>query len=324
MNILVIAEHDNIELARSTLSTLAAAQRIIDFDTASSLDILVAGYSADNFDAIKQTLQNLRIANKVVMINHEIYKHDLAEIHSDLIVNLARDYDYVLLPATTFGKNIAPRVAALLEINLLSDVTDIVDLNHFKRPIYAGNAIATFKLTDEIKLLTIRTTSFDLTNRSDTDTACINLEANELNCKANHLSKFIEYKHIVSERPELSSASIVVSGGRALNSKENFELIENLADVLKAGVGASRAAVDAGYISNDHQVGQTGKVVAPRLYIAVGISGAIQHLAGIQDSKVIVAINKDPDAPIFKVADYGLVGDLFTILPELTEKLAKL
>lgn len=324
MNILVIAEHDNQELKQATLATIAAGLEIAMLSDTNSynLDVLACN------SIMADKLAELSLVNKIICVNNEDMKQPLAEVFTDLVNNIAKDYQYVLLPATTFGKNLAPRVAAKLDINPLSDVIAVKSLDTFSRPIYAGNAIATYKLSDQIKLLTIRPTSFDIdtaksqANIKTVTSEIINLDNNAI--KNNGLSKFIKYEHSESERPELAAASIVVSGGRGLASKENFELIEQLADSLNAAVGASRAAVDAGYVPNDYQVGQTGKIVAPSLYIAVGISGAIQHIAGMQDSKVIVAINKDEEAPIFKIADYGIVGDLFKILPELTEKIRAL
>lgn len=323
MNILVIAEHDNIELKHSSVATLAAAIEIANNNPDSNLDVLLVGYSLDSqLDSIADELVKLKLANKVLVVNNKKYENFLAESYTSLAGDLAKDYQYVLLPATTFGKNLAPRIAVLLDTNPLSDITEVVDNSTFKRPIYAGNAIATFKLTDSIKLLTIRPTSFDLDAIGNKSTEIHKLDYE--GADSNFGSKFIKYEASKSERPELTSAKVVVSGGRGLASKENFKLIEDLADSLNAAIGASRAAVDAGYVSNDYQVGQTGKVVAPSLYIAVGISGAIQHIAGMNDSKIIVAINKDEEAPIFKIADYGLVGDLFKILPELTEKINSL
>lgn len=333
MNILVIAEHDNVHIKPSCFSTIGAAINLVEkleLDNPSSsysIDILFAGLSADNRTKITEELKNVNILNKILYAANSSYEHGLAENIADLIVNIANDYHYILFPATTYGKNIAPRVAALLDVNLLSDVIEIVNHNTFKRPIYAGNAIATMRINDALKLFSIRTTCFEIADSNAAINSKIknSLESVNLDFVPNKSStKFIKDEFSQSVRPELPSAKIVVSGGRALQNQENFKLIEDLADKLNAAVGASRAAVDAGYAPNDYQVGQTGKVVAPDLYIAIGISGAIQHLAGILGSKVIVAINKDPEAPIFKVADYGLVGDLFTIVPELTIKIAEL
>ena len=253
---------------------------------------------------------------KVLCAEHALYGHRLAEPVADLIVSLAGDYDHIIAPATTDAKNILPRVAALLDVMVISDVSGVVDANTFERPIYAGNAIQTVKSEDAKKVVSIRTSTFDAAGEGGA------APVENIGEAANAgLSEWIEDKVAESDRPELTSAGIVVSGGRGVGSQEDFALIEKLADKLGAAVGASRAAVDSGYAPNDWQVGQTGKVVAPDLYVAVGISGAIQHLAGMKDSKVIVAINKDEEAPIFQVADYGLVADLFTALPELTEKL---
>lgn len=330
MNILVIAEHDNKAINHSTMSTIAAGLEITTKFTGSNnnFDVLIIGYSSDNsLSNIASSVQGLKLINKILLANNKIYEHGLAEDCADLIHEVAKDYDYILLPATTYGKNIAPRVAALLDINPLSDIIAIEDEDVFIRPIYAGNAIAKFKLKDKIKLLTVRPTSFDIEDSQSKLSLNINTEIvslNSDNVTSKDQSKYIGFTGSNGDRPDLATADIVVSGGRALQSKENFKLIDDLAAVLNAAVGASRAAVDAGYVPNDYQVGQTGKVVAPNLYIAIGISGAIQHLAGIQDSKVIVAINKDEDAAIFKVADYGLVGDLFEIVPELTEKLKQI
>jgi electron transfer flavoprotein alpha subunit len=326
MNILVIAEHDNQTVKQSSFACLTAALQIAQHTNNNcNLDVLILGYNPnDSLSTVAEAFKSLGYINKLILANNEMYQYALAEDCAKLISDIAKDYQYVLLPATTFGKNIAPRVAAELDVNPLSDVIEIISLDTFKRPIYAGNAIATFKISDNIKLLTIRPTSFDI---SDQPSIQIMTEILALDTSTNvssDLAKFVNYEFSKSERPELTSANIVVSGGRGLQSKDNFKLIEDLADKLNAAVGASRAAVDAGFVSNDYQVGQTGKVVAPTLYIAVGISGAIQHLAGIQDSKIIVAINKDSEAPIFKIADYGLVGDLFNIIPELTEKVAAL
>lgn len=328
MNILVIAEHDNKSLKSASLSVLAAAHDIVNKSGSTgnaNIDVLVAGHNtADNLEGVVGKLTELNVINKVAVVNNPAYEHGLAEDYADIIAELAKDYQYILLPASTFGKNISPRVAALLDVNPLSDIIEVVDQETFRRPIYAGNAIAKVKLTDAIKVLTVRPTSFDVSsiNNSGVATEVLNLNSDSNNSK--QLAKFVSYQASESDRPELTDADIVISGGRGLQSKENFELIEKLADLLNAAVGASRAAVDAGYVPNDYQVGQTGKVVAPSLYIAVGISGAIQHIAGMQESKVIVAINKDEEAPIFKIADYGLVGDLFKILPELTDKIAAL
>lgn len=309
MNILVIAEHDNTTLKNATLHTLAAASQLHQ-----EIDVLVMGANCDK--AAAQATQ-LEFVKKVLLANNEVYDHQLAENCAALIADIGKSYDYILAPATTFGKNILPRTAALLNVAMLSDVMQIISADTFVRPIYAGNVMATVQSTDQIKLLTIRTTAFPAVNQSQ-QAATIEAVNNVI---PNTLSKFESQSLTKSERPELTSAKIVISGGRGLKSAENFHLLEGIADQLNAALGASRAAVDAGFAPNDYQVGQTGKIVAPDLYIAVGISGAIQHLAGMKDSKVIVAINNDPDAPIFQVADYALVGDLFKVLPELQQEL---
>ena len=307
MNVLVIAEHNNNDLNPSTLNTITAGKELGD------VDVLVAG---TNCDSIVSTTANVQGVNKVLHADAEHYAHSLAEELTPLIVNLAKNYDYVLSPATNFGKNLTPRIAALLDVAQISDITKIVSADTFVRPIYAGNALATIQAHDDKKVLTIRTVSFEAAPKGGSATI-EKISASE----KQGLSTFVNQEISVSERPDLAAAKVVVSGGRGLGSEENFSIVEALADKLGAAVGASRAAVDAGYISNDKQVGQTGVVVAPELYIAVAISGAAQHIAGMKDSKVIVAINKDPDAAIFNFADYGLVADLFDVLPELTNKL---
>lgn len=310
MNILVIGEHDNKELKESTLHVITAANQL-----QGNVEVLITGL---NCKPVAEEVSKIEKVSKVILVDKSCYEHHLAENLAALIVQIADKYDYILAPATTFGKNFLPRVAALLDVSQVSDITKIIDKETFVRPIYAGNALATVKTTAPKKVITIRPTSFIAAKYSKEGSATIeNLEL-ESDLK---LSEFLNLEETKSERPDLTSAKIVVSGGRGLQNKENFALIEKLADKLNAALGASRAAVDAGFVPNDYQVGQTGKVVAPDLYIAVGISGAIQHLAGIKDSKVIVAINKDEDAPIFQVADYGLVGDLFEIVPKLINSL---
>ena len=309
MSILVIAEHDNQSLKPATLNAVTAAQQL-----GAELEILVVGA---NCQAVAQAAAAIAGVSKVKLADNAAYEHQLAENVSQLIAKLAPAYSHILAPATTTWKDTLPRAAALLAMNMLSDVLAVLSADTFKRPIYAGNAIATVQSSDAIKLLTIRGTAFDAavaTGGSATIEAVNEVFVAEK-------TQFVGEEIVKSDRPELTAAKIVVSGGRGVGSAENFGIIYSLADKLGAAVGASRAAVDAGYVPNDMQVGQTGKVVAPQLYIAVGISGAIQHLAGMKDSKVIVAINKDPDAPIFQVADYGLVGDLFSVVPELTAKL---
>ncbi len=309
MTILVIAEHDNQSLKPATLNTVTAAQQL-----GGAIEILVVGA---NCQAVAQSAAAIAGISQVKVADNAAYQHQLAENVSPLIAKLAPAYSHVLAPATTTWKDILPRAAALLDMNMLSDVQAIVSSDTYKRPIYAGNAIATVQSSDAIQLITVRGTAFDAAVATG-GTATLQA-VNEVFVAAT--TQFVSEVIAQSDRPELTAANVVVSGGRGVGSADNFNLIYALADKLEAAVGASRAAVDAGYVPNDMQVGQTGKVVAPQLYVAVGISGAIQHLAGMKDSKVIVAINKDPDAPIFQVADYGLVGDLFTLVPELTAKL---
>lgn len=313
MKILVIAEHDNHELKSATLHTISAAKELNG-----PTDVLVIGFECQK---IAEQLSQHHLIEKVLLANNQIYEHQLAENCAALIAKVSQDYDYILCGASTFGKNLLPRVAALLDVAMLSDVTQIVDADTVVRPIYAGNVLATVHTEDKIKILTIRTTAFPLLKEEQKQNQA-NIE-NISEVISNSRSRFEKQTLTQSTRPELTSARIVIAGGRGLKSAENFHLLETLADRLGAALGASRAAVDAGFAPNDYQVGQTGKVVAPDLYIAVGISGAIQHLAGMKDSKVIVAINNDPDAPIFQIADYALVGDLFKILPELQQALDK-
>lgn len=310
MTILVVAEHDNKDLKASTLSTIAAAKKLGD-----DIDLLVAGH---DIDALSDKCKSIEAVSAVISSNDGSMEHQIAETLADTIVSMAGKYSHILAPASTFGKNLMPRVAALLDTQQISEIIDVVDSNTFVRPIYAGNAIATVQSSDDKKVITVRPTAFDPVSLSG---GSAGLESLVANTDKAALTSFVGHELSVSERPELTSANVVISGGRGLGSAENFEMIEKLADKLGAAVGASRAAVDAGYVPNDYQVGQTGKVVAPQLYIAVGISGAIQHLAGMKDSKVIVAINKDEDAPIFQIADYGLVADLFDVVPELEGKL---
>ena len=310
MGALVIAEHNNTTLNIATLNAVAAASKL------GAVDILVAGHQCG---AVAQAATQVAGVGKVLVADAPHYAHALAENLAPLVVGLAVDYTHILAAATTNGKNTLPRVAALLDVAQLSDIIAVVSDDTFVRPIYAGNVMATVQSTDRIKVITVRTTGFDpvaATGGSATlVTVAAGLDAGLSQFKGEELTK--------STRPELAGAKIVVSGGRGVGSAENFAIIEQLADKLGAAVGASRAAVDAGYVPNDYQVGQTGKVVAPQLYVAIGISGAIQHLAGMKDSKVIVAINKDEEAPIFQVADYGLVGDLFKEVQALIEALSK-
>ncbi|GGL90784.1 electron transfer flavoprotein subunit alpha [Streptomyces cinereus] len=310
MAILVYAEHDNKELKKATLNTVTAASKI-----GGDIVVLVAGLGCE---AVAEQAAKVAGVSKVLCASNAAFEHQLAENVTKLVVSLAGDYSHIVAPATTTGKNFLPRVAALLDVNMLTDVTAVIDAETFERPIYAGNAIATVKDTESKKVITVRTTAFDAAAAEGGAASIEQVSAGEDAGK----SKFVGEELAKSDRPELTAAEIVVSGGRALASGENFtKYIEPLADKLGAAMGASRAAVDAGYVPNDLQVGQTGKIVAPNLYIAAGISGAIQHLAGMKDSKVIVAINNDPEAPISQVADYFLEGDIFTVLPELTSKL---
>jgi electron transfer flavoprotein alpha subunit len=309
MSILVIAEHDNTNLKGATLNTLAAAKEIGD-----EITLLVAGL---DIASVTSEAQQLNGITKILVCDDDLYKNFLAEELSNLVVSLANSFSYILAPATTFGKNLLPRISAKLDVQQISDIISVESEDTFKRPIYAGSCIATVKSNDTVKLITVRSTAFDpvATDNSDVPVESVDV-ANSVN-----ISEFVSEELAKSDRPELTSANIVISGGRGMQSGDNFHLLDSIADKLGAAVGASRAAVDAGFVPNDYQVGQTGKIVAPDLYIAVGISGAIQHLAGMKDSKVIVAINKDEDAPIFQVSDYGLVSDLFTALPELDSKL---
>ncbi|MDG4717517.1 MULTISPECIES: electron transfer flavoprotein subunit alpha/FixB family protein [Thalassospira] len=311
MSILVIAEHDNTELKAGTLNTVAAAQKI-----GGDITVLVAG---ENCRGVADAAAKVAGVSKVLVADNAAYGHFLAENIAGLVTELADGYSHVLVPASTSGKNFMPRVAALKDVAQISDITDVESADTFVRPIYAGNALATVQSTDALKLITVRTTGFDPVAAEGGSAA---IEDVAVVADAGK-SSFVGQELTESERPELTAASVVISGGRGMGSGENFHLIEPIADKLGAAIGASRAAVDAGYAPNDWQVGQTGKVVAPQLYIAVGISGAIQHLAGMKDSKVIVAINKDEEAPIFSVADYGLVGDLFEALPALASELDK-
>ena len=311
MSVLVVAEHDNESLGSATLNTITAASQLSD-----DVQVLVAG---ENCAAAAEAAAKVAGVSKVRCADDARYAHSLAENLAALVVSLAGDYSHVLTPADKFGKNFLPRAAALLDVSSISDITEIKDADTFVRPIYAGNAITTVKSNDKVKLISVRMTGFD---DAATQGGSASVEAVTAAQDAG-ISSFAGQDLTVSERPELVSARVVVSGGRGMQSGENFKMLEGIADQLNAAIGASRAAVDAGYVPNDYQVGQTGKVVAPDLYLAVGISGAIQHLAGMKESKVIVAINKDEEAPIFQVADYGLVADLFQALPELEAELQK-
>ncbi|WP_374625267.1 electron transfer flavoprotein subunit alpha/FixB family protein [Pandoraea sp.] len=310
MSILVIAEHDNQSIKAATLSTVAAALQCGD-----DVHVLVAG---SNAKAAADAAAQIAGVKKVLLADAPYFGDGLAENIADEVVSIAGGYTHILAPATAYGKNIAPRVAALLDVAQISEITKVDSADTFERPIYAGNAIATVQSADKVKVITVRSTGFDPVAATGGSAA---VEAVAATPDAG-VSQFVGREVTKLDRPELTSAKIIVSGGRGLGSGENYtKVLEPLADKLGAALGASRAAVDAGYVPNDYQVGQTGKIVAPQLYVAVGISGAIQHLAGMKDSKVIVAINKDPEAPIFSVADYGLVGDLFTVVPELTAAL---
>ncbi|GGC82223.1 electron transfer flavoprotein subunit alpha/FixB family protein [Vreelandella lutescens] len=308
MSILVLADLHEGQLAGATAHVVAAAQAI-----GGDIDVLVAG---EGVQAAADAAAKLDGVSKVRVADNAAYAHQLAEPMGALLVELAGDYTHVLASASTTGKNVLPRLAALKDVSQLSDVIGVESADTFLRPIYAGNAIATVKSDDALKVITIRTTGFDAVGTSGSATTeAVDFVAD------NAQSSFVKQELAQSDRPELGGAKVVISGGRGMGNGENFKLLDGIADKLGAAIGASRAAVDAGFVPNDMQVGQTGKIVAPELYIAVGISGAIQHLAGMKDSKVIVAINKDEEAPIFQVADYGLVGDLFEILPELESKL---
>jgi len=309
MAILVVAEHDNHSLAAATLNTLAAAQQI-----GGEIVVLVAG---QDVAGVAFAAAEVAGVSKVLVADHAAYAHQLPENLAPLVANLGRDFSHVLAPATSNGKNTLPRVSALLDVDQISEIIAVESSDTFKRPIYAGNAIATVQSSAPVKVITVRSTGFDAVPASGGG-AVIEALAGATDAR---LSRVVDEQLATSERPELTAAKVVVSGGRGLGNGDNFKHLYSLADKLGAAVGASRAAVDAGFVPNDMQVGQTGKIVAPQLYIAVGISGAIQHLAGMKDSKVIVAINKDEEAPIFQVADYGLVGDLFELVPELTAAL---
>lgn len=309
MTILVIAEHDNNALKPVTLNTLAAAKAI-----GGEIHLLVAGSGCQS---VADASAQIPVVSKVLLADNAAYEHQLAENLSKLVITVAAEYSHIMASATTTGKNFLPRVAAILDVNQISDICAVESEDTFKRPIYAGNAIATVQSADAVKVITVRGTAFDAVESSGGN---VEIKTVSEACDAG-ISSFVGEEVAESDRPELTAASVVISGGRGMGNSESFDLLYGLADKLGAAVGASRAAVDAGFVPNDMQVGQTGKMVAPELYIAVGISGAIQHLAGMKDSKIIVAINKDEEAPIFQVADYGLVSDLFDVLPELEAKL---
>ncbi|MET3229866.1 UNVERIFIED_ORG: electron transfer flavoprotein alpha subunit [Burkholderia sp. 1263] len=310
MTNLVLAEHDNASIKPATLNTIAAAQKI-----GGDIHVLVAGYNAQ---AAADEAAKIAGVSKVLLADAPQLEAGLAENVEATVLDIAKDYTHILAPATPYGKNITPRIAAKLDVAQISDITAVDSADTFERPIYAGNAIATVQSADPIKVITVRTTGFDAVAAEGGNAVVEKIDA----AADQGISQFVSRELTKLDRPELTSAKIIVSGGRGLGNGENYtKVLEPLADRLNAALGASRAAVDAGFVPNDYQVGQTGKIVAPQLYIAVGISGAIQHLAGMKDSKVIVAINKDPEAPIFSVADYGLVGDLFTLVPELVGEL---
>jgi len=309
MSILVIAEHDNSSLKVATLNTVTAATCLNG-----EVTLLVAG---SNISTVLDEAKKISGISNIISCDDELYKNFLAEDLTNLVISIADAYSYILTPATTFGKNLLPRVSAKLDVQQISDIISVESEDTFKRPIYAGSCIATVKSNDSKKLITVRSTAFDAAPMDNTDVSVESIDS----VIGTNISEFVGEEIAKSDRPELTAANIVVSGGRGMQSGDNFHLLDSIADKLGAAVGASRAAVDAGFVPNDYQVGQTGKIVAPDLYIAVGISGAIQHLAGMKDSKVIVAINKDEDAPIFQVADYGLVADLFEALPALNAQL---
>jgi electron transfer flavoprotein alpha subunit len=315
MSVLVIAEHDNRALKPATLNAVTAASEIAKA-AGGDVHILVAGKECR---PVAEAAAQVAGVAKVLLADDAAYEHGIAENLAPLVVKLAANYSHVLAPATTSGKNLMPRVAALLDVMQISDISAVEGPDTFVRPIYAGNALATVQSKDKIKIITVRGTAFAPAAATGGNAPIETVEKAE----APGITEFVGAELSKSERPELTSARIIISGGRGMQSGDNFHLLEKVADRLGAAVGASRAAVDAGFVANDYQVGQTGKIVAPELYIAVGISGAIQHLAGMKDSKVIVAINKDEEAPIFQIADYGIVGDLFKILPELEEELGK-
>ena len=312
MSVLVLAEHDNIEIKSSSLNTIGAASQIHQ-----DIDVLLIGSSCED---LANKIVNIQNVKKVIVVDGPQYQNPIAENIAPIIISLSDNYSHILAPATTFGKNIMPRVAAILDIAQISDIIKIESKDTFVRPIYAGNALATVQSTDEKKIITVRPTSFEqaLTEGGSGEIEKITFDTEK------NIVEFIGREESKSDRPELGTARVVISGGRGLQSAENFSMLNEIADKLNAAIGASRAAVDAGYVGNDYQVGQTGKVVVPDLYIAVGISGAIQHLAGMKESKIIVAINKDEEAPIFNVADYGLCADLFEALPQFSAELDKL
>tara|TARA_B100000963_G_scaffold328667_1_gene317427 strand:- start:138 stop:1091 length:954 start_codon:yes stop_codon:yes gene_type:complete len=312
MSVLLIAEHNNKDVKPFTFNAITAASQIDE-----DVHVLLIGY---NSDTVAKSLSEISLVKKILQIDNEIYENYIAENFTSAILKNADNYSHIVCSANTFGKNLMPRVAALLDVSQVSDIIKVISPDTFLRPIYAGNAFATVKSNDSKKCVTIRPTSFEAAEPSGGTAEIVKVDVAD----KTENTKFVSREEIKSDRPELGTARIVISGGRGMQNGDNFKLISAVADKLNAAIGASRAAVDAGYITNDHQVGQTGKVVVPDLYIAVGISGAIQHLAGMKESKVIVAINKDGEAPIFSVADYGLEADLFEALPQFLEELNKL
>ena len=311
MSILIIVEHDNANLVGATFHTVTAAQQI-----GGDIDLLIAGHGCG---AAAQAAAQIAGINRVLHADDASLEGQLAENIANLVVSVADNYSHVLSAATTFGKNFMPRAAALLDVSQISEISEVISADTFVRPVYAGNALAKIQSSDRIKLITVRPTKFDAAAETGGSASVEVVDA----CTDSGLSRFIGLSSSKTERVELTSAAIVISGGRGMQNGENFQMLESVADKLGAAVGASRAAVDSGFVPNDYQVGQTGKVIAPDLYIAVGLSGAIQHLAGMKDSKTIVAINKDSEAPIFQVADYGLVADLFDAIPELDKALSE-
>ena len=309
MSVLVYAEHDNATLGAVTLNVVAAAKEL-----GSDITVLVAGKGCA---AVADAAAKVDGVSKVLLADNDAYEHQLAENVAELLAEVGKDYGHILAAATTTGKNFAPRVAALLDVGMVSEIMSVESEDTFKRPIYAGNAIATVQSSDSIKVLTVRGTSFDAVAAEGGSASVESIDV----VKDAGVSSFVGEELAKSDRPDLTAATVVISGGRGMQNGDNFEMLYKVADKLGAAVGASRAAVDAGFVPNDMQVGQTGKIVAPDLYVAVGISGAIQHLAGMKDSKIIVAINKDEEAPIFQVADYGLVADLFEAVPELEKQI---
>ena len=312
MSVLVLAEHNNTEIKTSSLNTISAASQIDQ-----NIEVLLVGSFCED---LANKIVNIQNVKKVILVDNPQYQNPIAENIAPIIISLSNNYSHILAPATTFGKNIMPRVAAILDVAQISDIIKIENIDTFVRPIYAGNAFATVQSTDDKKIITVRPTSFEQASTEGGSGEIVKMTFDLDRSKV----EFIGREESKSDRPELGTARVVISGGRGLQSAENFSMLNEIADKLNAAIGASRAAVDAGYVGNDYQVGQTGKVVVPDLYIAVGISGAIQHLAGMKESKVIVAINKDEEAPIFNVADYGLCADLFEALPQFSAELDKL